>query len=97
MEKLYIISETSKSLGDTAITNLTGEWYNETDTVYLSRMEHCAQKCVEPECKYQFISESQFPPDFDNYNWDYTNYDGIGSVTEYTLSWDEYKLQNGIV
>lgn len=97
MEKLYIISENSQSLGDTAITTVVGDWELESDVIHLARLEWAAKKAIKDGCRYQFISESQFPPDFDNYSWDYTNHNGFGSSSFYTQSWDDYLTENGIV
>ena len=94
MEKLYFIFETSHSLSDTGIGTVAGEWETESDNVHRARGNWTATKSVHDNCRYELISESQFPPDFNNYSWDYTNNDGIGALNSFTQSWDEYVTQS---
>jgi hypothetical protein len=94
MEKLYFISETSQSQSNTAIGTVVGDWENENDNVHIARANWTAIKSVPDNCRYELISESQFPPDFDNYSWDYTNNDGIGGLNSFTQSWGEYVTQS---
>lgn len=94
MDKLYFIFETSQSLSDTGIGSITEQKVSESNDVYRNRINWCAKKSVSENCRYQIISESQFPPDFDNYAWDYTNNDGIGLQNLFTQSWDEYVTQS---
>ena len=94
MDKLYFIFETSQSLSDTGIGSTTKQEVSESNNVYRTRIDWSAKKAVPDNCRYEIISESQFPPDFDNYSWDYTNNDGIGSLNSFTQSWDEYVTQS---
>ena len=96
MEKLYIISETSQSLGDTNITTIAGDWELESDVIHLGRLNWVGNKDIPNGCRYTFVSQSQFPPDFENFSWDYTNCDGIGSGSVYIKSWDTFKTENEI-
>ena len=94
MEKLHFIFETSQSLSDTGIGSIAGDWENESDDIHRARVNWCAIKAVPDGCRYQLVSQSQFPPDFDNYSWDYSNYDGIGELNSFTQSWNEYVTQS---
>ena len=94
MEKLYFIFETSQSLSDTGIGSIGDEWASESFNIYFTRVDWVAKQAVPDNCRYEIISESQFPPDFDNYNWDYTNYDGVGEMNSFTQSWNDYVTQS---
>ena len=94
MEKLYFIFETSQSLSNTGMGTIVGDGENESDDVHIARANWSAKKAVPDDCRYELISQSQFPPDLDNYSWDYTNNDGIGAQNSFTQSWDEYVTQS---
>lgn len=94
MEKLYIIHESQFGKQDTCITTLAGNWENAPDNIHKLRLEWNGKKYVEDGARYQFISESQFPPDWDNYSWDYSNCDGYGSGSHFTQSWETYLSGN---
>lgn len=93
-EQTVFIHETSASLSDTAVGAVSQKWQSKPIEVQKCRVEWAAKKAVPDGCRYQIISESQFPPDFDNYDWDYSNYDGIGQSNPFTQSWDEYVTQS---
>jgi hypothetical protein len=94
MEKLYFIFETSQSLSNTGMGTVVGDWENESDDIHIARANWTAIRAVPVGCRYQLISQSQSPPDLDNYTWDYTNNDGIGAQNSFTQSWDEYVTQS---
>ena len=94
MEKLYFIFETSQSQSNTAIGTVVGDWETENDNVHIARANWSATNAVTDGCRYELISESQFPPDFDNYSWDYSNDAGVGGLNSFTQSWDEYVTQS---
>tara|TARA_B100001939_G_scaffold330126_1_gene326966 strand:+ start:620 stop:922 length:303 start_codon:yes stop_codon:yes gene_type:complete len=97
MERLSIVHETEFGQEDTCITTLVLDWdetWNNTQVSHL--MHHAAKKCVNDGARYQFVSQSQFPPDWDNYSWDYTNCDGFGSSSFFTSSWQEYCEENNL-
>jgi len=94
MEKLYFIFESSQSLSDTCIGTVVGNWELESNDIHTTRAHWVSKRMVSDGCRYELISQSQFPPDFDNYSWDYSNFDGIGSSSFYTQSWDEYVTQS---
>ena len=94
MEKLHFIFETSQSLSNTGIGTVVGDWENKNYNVHIARANWTAIKSVPDNCRYELISQSQFPPDFDNYSWDYTNNDGIGAQNSFTQSWDAYVTQS---
>jgi len=94
MEKLYFIFETSQSLSNTGIGTVVGDWETQPDNIHIARANWAAKKSVPDGCRYELISESQFPPDFDNYSWDYSNYDGLGEMNSFTQSWDDYVTQS---
>lgn len=94
MDKLYFIFETSQSLSNTGIGSTTEQEVSESNDIYKVRVDWVAKKSVPDNCRYEIVSESQFPPDFDNYTWDYSNCDGYGSSSFFTQSWDEYVTQS---
>ena len=94
MEKLYIIHESEFGQQDTCITTLAGNWEEAPEDIHFARLDWCAKKCVTAGARYEFVSESQFPPDFDNYSWDYSNYDGTGELNSFTQSLNEYVTQS---
>jgi len=94
MEKLYFIFETSQSLSNTGMGTVVGDWENESDDIHIARANWTAINAVPNGCRYQLISQSQAPPDLDNYSWDYTNNDGIGLQNSFTQSWDEFLTEN---
>lgn len=94
MEKIYIIHESEFGQQDTCITTLAGNWEEAPEDIHFTRLEWCAKKCVNDGARYEFVSQSQFPPDWDNYSWDYTNCDGFGSSSFFTQSWDNYVSQS---
>jgi len=94
MDKLYFIFETSQSLSDTGIGSTTEQEVSESNDVYRVRVDWVTKKSVPDNCRYEIVSESQFPPDFDNYSWDYYNYDGIGELNSFTQSLNEYVTQS---
>ena len=94
MDKLFFIFETSQSLSDTGIGAITDQEVSESDDVYRVRVDWVAKRAVPDNCRYEIVSESQFPPDFNNYSWDYSNYDGLGERNLFTQSWDEYVTQS---
>ena len=96
MEEKFIISETNFGDNDTNITTLAGEWHLGNVDIYNHRLNWVAKRSVNTNARYNVISQSQFPPDFDNYMWDYSNYDGIGSGSSYIQSWSEYVNENDI-
>jgi hypothetical protein len=87
MEKIYIIHESEFGKEDTCITVLAGDWENAPIDIYQARLSWNAKKVVADGARYQFISESQFPPDWDNYKWDYSNYNGYGSSSYFNQDW----------
>lgn len=93
-EQLIFIFETSQSLSDTGCGAVGSTYQKLPYNIYRARVEYGAKKSVSDNCRYEIISESQFPPDFDNYTWDYSNCDGYGSSSFFTQSWDEYVTQS---
>lgn len=62
MDKLYFIFETSQSLSDTGIGSITEQEVSESNDVYRVRVDWVAKKSVPDDCRYEIISQSQFPP-----------------------------------
>lgn len=94
MKKLYYIYETSKFKSDIGLGMLMGDWADTKYEIYTTRTHYTAKVSVPDGCRYQIVSQSQLPPDLDNYSWDYSNYDGLGEQSTFTQSWEEYVTQS---
>tara|TARA_B100001939_G_scaffold53571_1_gene42741 strand:+ start:134 stop:454 length:321 start_codon:yes stop_codon:yes gene_type:complete len=101
-EKLWIVFENPTGDGVTNLCDVALLPNTQPGMpLYQHRMEWAARRTIDSGSRYEFISQSQFPPDWDNYEWDYTNCDGVGindiDAPSYTASWQEYLTENDLL
>jgi hypothetical protein len=88
-EKLFILHESEPNKGDIIFTNNVA---NPDMKNYIKRMHWSAKKFVSDGCRYEFVSESQLPPHLDGYDWDYSEYDGVGSGSFFRQPLNQFML-----
>lgn len=86
-EKLDILHESEPNKGDILFTTNVA---NPNMENYIKRMHWTAKRVVADGCRYEFVSQSQLPPHLDGYDWDYSEYHGVGSGSFFTQSLKDF-------